>query len=372
MESQNRISFVYDFSNLTEGIAKDSLQYEISCGTQKDTAWAYFIMETIPIEITALQVSPEEVYIELNEESPHAYFLFSVDSLKIIANYVDDFFGGETSKSHTFENLSLADGRYIVQGCNSGNCCALDSFEIKDGQVVNPPCIKVTTPVLGNVCVGENYTQNGFTIPAHNTDTTILDTLYLLNQQGCDSIITLTLRVLPAPIIHAVVDSSRIAVGKQVQLNVETSGFYTYLWDNADLVSNLTAQNPTAIIRASTPFTVTATDPLTDCKTTDSVFVEAISLPCNKDLVYIPNAFTPNGDGVNDIFKVRSESLLSGTLMIFDRWGNKIFETHDLTQGWDGYYKGKKQQAESYGYYFSGVCAGGETVALKGNVTVLE
>jgi gliding motility-associated-like protein len=231
---------------------------------------------------------------------------------------------------------------------------------------VNSPSTGVDTAAI---CLGDSITINGHIYAKAGI---YQDTLKNATANGCDSIVTLTLTVNPAPIIRAIADSSRITAGKQVQLSVEASELYHYLWDNADLVSDITAQNPTAIIQAPTQFTVVATDPVTDCKTKDSVFVDAINLACNKDMVYIPNAFTPNGDGINDIFRVRSENLLSGTLMVFDRWGNKVFESADLTQGWDGAYKGKQQQVESYGYYFSGVCVNGETVVVKGSVTVLE
>ena len=63
---------------------------------------------------------------------------------------------------------------------------------------------------------------------------------------------------------------------------------------------------------------------------------------------------------------------MKGTLIIFDRWGNKVFESDDINIGWDGFYKGNKQQVETYGYYFSGTCDGGATITLKGSVTILE
>jgi gliding motility-associated-like protein len=68
------------------------------------------------------------------------------------------------------------------------------------------------------------------------------------------------------------------------------------------------------------------------------------------DQVYIPNTFTPNGNGQNDVFKVYSNIIKSMHLMIFNQWGEKVFETNDPTAGWDGTYKGKPQPVGVYVY----------------------
>ena len=52
--------------------------------------------------------------------------------------------------------------------------------------------------------------------------------------------------------------------------------------------------------------------------------------------VYVPNAFTPEGDGKNEIFKAEANGILDFTMYVFDRWGNNIFTTHDINVGWDG------------------------------------
>ena len=82
----------------------------------------------------------------------------------------------------------------------------------------------------------------------------------------------------------------------------------------------------------------------------DTAWVDIISrAPYSKDL-YVPNAFTPNGDGVNDLFKVYGTGIKELLLMIFNQWGEKIYESKDLSSGWDGYYKGKLQPIGVYVY----------------------
>ena len=111
---------------------------------------------------------------------------------------------------------------------------------------------------------------------------------------------------------------------------------------------------------------------VTQCVSIDSVFVNIEYLPCTKEYIFIPNAFTPNGDGINDKFVVRSSILNSMHLEIYDRWGNKVFETDNLSEAWNGTYKGKDVQAEVYGYFFTGECLQGEKNLLKGNLTILK
>jgi gliding motility-associated-like protein len=104
----------------------------------------------------------------------------------------------------------------------------------------------------------------------------------------------------------------------------------------------------------------------------DTVKVKRKPLKCGQTALFIPNAFSPNGDGNNDVFYVRGKNLTSFRLAIFDRWGEKMFETTSLDIGWDGTYKGKKIDPAVFGYVFEGVCATGEKLLDKGNITLIR
>ncbi|MFN8284578.1 MAG: gliding motility-associated C-terminal domain-containing protein [Chitinophagales bacterium] len=266
-----------------------------------------------------------------------------------------------TSYPFNGQNISVP-GVYIdtlvtVQGC--------DSFVVLNLTINSAP----VTSFRQSICAGSSFEFNGKSITESGT---YLDTL--TTSLGCDSILSLSLTVLPTPVFDAVSDKSVANAGEQIQLNVTTAESLTYNWTPSTAVSNSTAQNPTATITQSTWFVVevTSVDGNTVCKTKDSVFVEFNDLECNKDNVYLPNAFSPNGDGTNDIFIVRSAILKSGKLVVFDRWGTQVFETSDITIGWDGNYKGQPAQVDSYGFYFIGECTQGEKITLKGNVTLLR
>jgi len=88
--------------------------------------------------------------------------------------------------------------------------------------------------------------------------------------------------------------------------------------------------------------------------------------------IFIPDAFSPNNDGQNDILYVRSECIKTIVFEIFDRWGNKVFETNSESIGWDGTYRGKPMNTGTYVYYLNATLFNGSTVEKKGNVTLVR
>lgn len=154
---------------------------------------------------------------------------------------------------------------------------------------------------------------------------------------------------------------------RQVQLSSSsTSSDVTYQWQGPGIVSG--ADSPTPIVNKGGIYTVTVTN---DCGTgTASVTVtEDPECICE---VFIPNAFSPNGDGKNDRFILQQDGIVSSRLYIYTRWGEKVFETTSLDETWDGTYQGKMAQADVFGYYYEGTCNTGEKVIRQGNITVVK
>ncbi len=89
-------------------------------------------------------------------------------------------------------------------------------------------------------------------------------------------------------------------------------------------------------------------------------------------LIDVPSAFSPNGDGINDVFYVRGEGVEKMIFKIYNRWGQLMFQTTDLSVGWDGTYKGVPQEMEVYVYTLDAVLVNGEEVSRKGNITLIR
>ena len=88
--------------------------------------------------------------------------------------------------------------------------------------------------------------------------------------------------------------------------------------------------------------------------------------------IHIPNSFTPNGDGINDIFRIPpSITFTLQYFLIFDRYGNEVFKTTDINKGWNGTYKGAKQPNGTYTYLIKGYDLKRE-ISLTGTVLIIR
>ena len=89
--------------------------------------------------------------------------------------------------------------------------------------------------------------------------------------------------------------------------------------------------------------------------------------------VVIPNAFSPNGDGLNDIFRVTARKFINvQEFKVYNRWGTEIFSTSDVRKGWDGTYKGISQDPGVYYYLVRVSYPNGKTQFLKGDLTLIR
>ena len=120
----------------------------------------------------------------------------------------------------------------------------------------------------------------------------------------------------------------------------------------------------------TTTYTLTATDGL--CTKSDTALVRVYEIVCDQPYVFVPNAFTPNGDQENDVLYVRGIWIEKFVFRIFDRWGELVFETTDQSIGWDGTYKGKKLDPDVFDYYLDVDCLGGSSNIIKGNITLMK
>ena len=81
--------------------------------------------------------------------------------------------------------------------------------------------------------------------------------------------------------------------------------------------------------------------------------------------LFVADAFSPNGDGVNDVLYVRANGISTLDFFIFNRWGKKVFESHSIHHGWDGSFEGKDLNTEVFIYHVSAVTNHGEIIRKK-------
>ena len=207
--------------------------------------------------------------------------------------------------------------------------------------------------------------------PQHSTNYTVTVTDAL----GCTSVseghITVREGTFPEP-LEAWCSFCNIVAYHETTLNSTDYGEeYTYQWTPSESMTTPDQPSTTVTPETSTTYTVSVTDTF-GCTRTATVTIDVTPIVCDNPFVFIPNTFTPNGDGRNDILYVRSDILEECYFVIYNRWGERIFETFDQSIGWDGKYKQKDCQRGTYDYYFKGKCKDGDELELKGNVTLIR
>jgi gliding motility-associated-like protein len=148
----------------------------------------------------------------------------------------------------------------------------------------------------------------------------------------------------------------------------------SYLWSLPDNLSCTTCPQPIASPKMDTKYTVAFVDN-NGCRNVGQVQVIVL---CKNENVFIPNTFSPNGDGSNDIFYVRGRGLSRvKTMRIFNRWGQVVFErlnfnVNDASVGWDGTFKGAKAIPDVYVYQVEIFCDNNQVVKYDGNVALIQ
>jgi gliding motility-associated-like protein len=169
--------------------------------------------------------------------------------------------------------------------------------------------------------------------------------------------------------VSAQANPEYIVPGNSSTLTASPSG-YSYAWNPTSNLSNPFSQTTQATPPQTTVYTVSVTDGI--CVKSASVKVNVLEVVCDRTYVFVPNAFSPNGDLENDVLYVRSVIATKILFRIFDRWGEMVFETNDQNIGWDGTFRGKLMKPDTYDYYLEATCIEGDQKIIKGNVTLIR
>jgi gliding motility-associated-like protein len=201
-------------------------------------------------------------------------------------------------------------------------------------------------------------TQNGdFVSPSEPTTYTVT----IENSIGCQADTFVTIGVNPLPFLEAGPDQWV----DYENIFLEATGVGVFSWSPSPFLSCDTCQKTQVFIDQTTVFTASLTDSA-GCISTDEL---TIYVPGE---IYAPNAFTPNGDGKNDMFFLKTYQIDQFDLQIFNRWGQLLFQTEDKTEGWDGYYKGVLSKNDVYIWKVKYTDIVGERDSEMGTVTLVR
>lgn len=171
--------------------------------------------------------------------------------------------------------------------------------------------------------------------------------------------------------LRVTADPPSIEYGQTSQLSATATNIVDYVWSPRATLNNYLIPRPTAKPPTTTTYYVTVQNPL-GCRSGDSVVVDVFYEECREPEVYLPTGFTPNADGKNDILYLKGDNIEQMYLMIYDRWGQLMFETKTQKIGWDGTYKGAAMEPAVFAFHYWVQCIGGATYSKNGNVTLIK
>ena len=146
-----------------------------------------------------------------------------------------------------------------------------------------------------------------------------------------------------------------------------------YVWMPSEDVLEIDGNQAKVSVKKNTTFKVVISDPLIEsCLRTDSINIVFLESFCKDPYIFVPNAFSPNGDGDNDVLYVRGRNITYLYFAIYNRWGEKVFETKDQSIGWDGSFRNRNSDPAVFDFYLKYTCEGNMQYLQKGNVTIIR
>jgi gliding motility-associated-like protein len=293
---------------------------------------------------------------------------------------------GNTTGSFT----GIGYGLYTVQATDQNGCQVTDTITVP-----RAPFDIYTDTAVSTTCYGAQYrdgriTVQGYTIAngpfQYSIDGGPLQTapdFYSLSAgahqvtaqdaYGCDTTFTVTVPE-PLPAVLAILPAdSTILAGTSLQLTnifgpYSTDSIKGYAWSQGYGLNCIDCPSPIA-----SPYDYQTVYSLSVTYNQGCVVVATATINVTGEPpVYIPNAFTPNGDGVNDVWYIYGTGIKDLKAMVFNRWGEKVFETDDQSIGWDGTYKGVLQPPGVYVYVAQMVYLTGAQREKQGSVTLIR
>jgi gliding motility-associated-like protein len=244
----------------------------------------------------------------------------------------------------------LVNTAYFVVG-TLGDCNDSDTTFV----TVKPKPFAYVTPQDTTICRGSTVNlaafssisgsqfswSNGLAVPFIAV-TPQLTTLYhiIVTADNCKDTADARIEVIEAPEIY-LGDDDFLCDGNNVSLSVP-EGYTSYFWSNG-------SDQTSIVVSSSGIYWVVVKEQF--CETTDTIVFK------NCSELWVPNAFTPDGNGINDFFLPKGIEIQEFEMYIYDRWGENLFITHDINIGWDGRYKDVICKSDVYYYLirFTGI-----------------
>ena len=264
-------------------------------------------------------------------------------------------------------------GAYWVQITDGNGCINRDTINLTEGNILT-----VSLESKREICEGENAyispTVTGdsisyYWIPGGETDSGIYVSqegkfcVEVSDKNGDKETVCVDVVINPSPIVD-LGDDVKLDVGETVDLDAGNSGV-SYIWSINEIIS-VGDISSTLAVNSTGKFSVEVRG-VNDCVGRDTVSVYS------QGRRYLPSGFSPNGDNKNDVLKVKQYDNVKGiTLIIYNRGGQRMFQSNRIDIGWDGSYKGELQRLDTYIYYLEVTLDDNTIEKQRGEVTLLR
>jgi len=279
---------------------------------------------------------------------------------------------------------------YYVQATNSFGCGTIDSVTV----IVVQPATMNVSPLEDSICLGQKvqliatgeqvYTWSpaaGLSNPSIGNPFASPDTTTIYQVTGSDSLFcfkntqSVKVSVFKYPTVNIGPSPVTIPIGTSYQFSGTGSADIDSInWSPSLGLSCTDCLSPIASPVTTTTYTIKVENN-GGCITTDSV---KIIVTCDGKNLFVPNTFSPNGDGVNDWFFLQGKGLSTiQSMRVFNRWGQLVFEKKNFSpnvesEGWDGNFNGKKAPVDVYIYTIEVICQNSQIVGYNGNVALIR
>jgi len=191
------------------------------------------------------------------------------------------------------------------------------------------------------------------------------------NKYGCKKTLETQLELIDLK-VNIATDKETLIKGNNEIANISVTGCTdcAYAWTPT---TGLNATN-TASVRA-TPQDTTIYKVVVSkkgCKEEKTIRINVDNVNCGEPNIFVPNAFTPNNDGNNDVLKVRGRWISKLQFVVYNRWGQEMFTTTDLNNGWNGVFKGNEVAPDVYNYFLQVTCLDNKIFTKRGNTTLIK
>ena len=304
---------------------------------------------------------------------------------KVLASSGTPPYTYQWSTGATTDSISgLCNGTYTCTVTDANLCYSISSITLTEPtpliinmSSVNIPCEEVcigeaTANVSGSIAPYSYLWSNGET---NNPLAGLCSGKYVVtvtDENKCvitDSVIIIEDPVLKNIVVYA--EDDTIYSGQSTNIFATVIPNCQYTWTPAEGLSDPAIPDPVARPAVTTTYYLLIQDQY-GCEYADSVKIFVIDVFCDEPYIFVPNAFSPNGDNINDILFVRGNIIEEMYIAIYNRWGEKVFESTRQDIGWDGTFRGEMCQPGVFVYYLDITCFGKKTFSKKGNVTLIR